>query len=90
MKQDIILNSLRAWQAADPMQFIVVGKCIEGSARQVKMHRIEPSGTHTDRICLQVVDGDTTAFPVADRKELSINPRPPSLGFRLLPQMHAN
>src|ERR1700722_4820197 len=90
LKQDIVLNSLRACQFADPMEFIVVGKCVHGFARQIKMNAIEAIGTHGNRICLQIVDADAAALPATDGKELSINPRPPSVGFLLLPQMQAD
>src|ERR1700689_249631 len=52
LKPYIVPNSLRAWQTGDPMHIVVVGECIESSARQVKMNGIEPSRTHSNRISL--------------------------------------
>jgi hypothetical protein len=90
LKHYIVPASRRVLQITDPMQFIIVGKCIESSAWQVKVHRIEACGTNCNWTSLQIVDADGAAFAEADRKELSIHPGSPFFCFPLLPQMHAD
>jgi len=90
LKHYIVPKSRGVLQIADPMHFILVCKRIEGSAWQVKVHRIERCGTDCNWTRLQIVDANGTALAAEDGKELSINPGSPIFGLPLLPQMHAD